>query len=204
MAQGVFDVRTELAKGAVIFGDQEQGVVTEAAGAALVGDRAVATTFRYGMDLALRVGQGCGANVIGGRVVVGQWRQLGQETVVVGVVVAVSAGVPGRVDARPAIDAGTTRPLSSPMTQWPTQRASSAAFFWALAAKVAVLDDLRGVGPGCQVMQVQAQIVQDFRQLLALFPISSPQDQDRGHAPLPCWGFARLRENDCAQFCRCL
>ena len=65
MTQGVLNPRTQLAKGPVILGDEEQRVVAEAAGTArLAQDHAVTAPF-YGSDGgALRIRQDGGANVI--------------------------------------------------------------------------------------------------------------------------------------------
>lgn len=79
MAQRVLDVGTQLAEGAVIFGNQKQRIIPEAAVAAILGDDApMAAALDDRVDCTPRIGQRRGANVIRLPGIGAQRRQLGE------------------------------------------------------------------------------------------------------------------------------
>src|SRR6516225_9190886 len=80
VTQSMFHERTEFAEGAMVLGDEKQGIVTEAALAAeITNDPAMAATFRNHPDFSLRIGQGSSAYIIGGSLIIRERRQFGQE-----------------------------------------------------------------------------------------------------------------------------
>src|SRR5205807_170789 len=84
MAQCVLHARAQLAESAMVFGNEEQWIVAEAAAAArFTNDDAVTTSLDDRLDFALGVGQCRGANVMGGTTVVGQRRQLGEQLLII-------------------------------------------------------------------------------------------------------------------------
>src|SRR5579864_3368217 len=100
----MLDPRAQLAKGPVILGDEEERIVPEATDPArLVRYDAVTAALGRGADLAAGVGHDGRADVIGGATLVWQRRQLGEQTGIVGLIVALLACVAGRVDAGAAV-----------------------------------------------------------------------------------------------------
>ena len=96
MTEGVFDHRAQLAKSLVIFGNEKERIVAEAAAAAIIfDDYAMAASFNDCMDIPVWVGQGCGANVESLPLLVAEDCQLGEQPFVVGGIVALLAGVAG-------------------------------------------------------------------------------------------------------------
>src|ERR1700677_2987477 len=105
MAERMLDPRAQFAERLMIFGNEKQRIVTEAGRAAiLTRDDAVAAALDDGVNLAVGIGEGDGADVIRGAAVVGQRIQFGEQASVVGGIVAVRAGVAGRVDSGPAVE----------------------------------------------------------------------------------------------------
>src|SRR5262245_14182781 len=88
MAQRVFDARGQLAKRAVIFGNQEKRVVAEAARAAAIADDAAVTTpFRLSDDFPVRIADDDDADVVSGSLLFRHDGQFGQQLIVVRLVV---------------------------------------------------------------------------------------------------------------------
>jgi hypothetical protein len=79
MAERVLDAGAQLSERAMIFGDEEERIVTEASRAPIFpDDHAVAAALGDGVHLAIGPGKCSGANVVGRAFVVRKGRQLGQ------------------------------------------------------------------------------------------------------------------------------
>ncbi len=93
MAEGGFDCGAELAEGAVIFDDFEEGIVAETAGAGVFeADAAVAVAFGFSLDISGWVGQRGVADVMGGAFFERQFAEFFQQQLVVGFVSGAGAG----------------------------------------------------------------------------------------------------------------
>src|ERR1043165_3253624 len=101
MAQRVLHDGAELAEGAVVFGDQEERVIAEAARAAfLADDDTVAASLDDGLYIPAGVSKHGGAHVIGAALIIGDLVEFRQELGVIRGVIALRAGVTRRVNAR--------------------------------------------------------------------------------------------------------
>src|SRR5262249_17477889 len=94
MTQSMFHEGTEFAEGAMVLGDEKQGIVTEAALAAeITNDPAMTATFRDRLDFSFRIGKGGSAHVISGTLIVRKRRQFGQKAGIVGGIVPLPTGI---------------------------------------------------------------------------------------------------------------
>ena len=80
MAQRMLHHRTQFPERAMIFGNEKERIVAEAAAATMVtDDNPMTASFSDNLHFALGIGDGRGANVIGVAPVGRQRRQLGQQ-----------------------------------------------------------------------------------------------------------------------------
>ena len=91
----------------VVFGDQEQRVVTESSAASIILDHsAITSSFDDGVDLSLGIGKGGRADIVGFAIGVGKFRQFRQHLAVVRFVATLFASVAGGVNAGFAAKSG--------------------------------------------------------------------------------------------------
>ena len=161
----------------MVLGNEEQRIVAEAAGAApLTDDDAETAALDDRPHLSVRVRQRRRANVIGGPFLVGQRRQLGEKAVVVGLVVALLAGVARRVHARPALQRQDHE--AAVFGQHPlAHRLGRLARFLAGVGleRGAVLDYLERLRIGAQVLQLQPEVAEDLDDFLSLLLVARAQ-----------------------------
>jgi hypothetical protein len=95
MADCVFNTRTQLAEGSMVFWDEKQGIVAEATAAArLTHNQSVTASFNHGLYFTRRAGQCRRTNVIRLPLILRQSCQLGKETSIIGGIVPVLARIP--------------------------------------------------------------------------------------------------------------
>ena len=151
----VLDQRAQLAKGLVVFGDQEERVVAEPrVSKSLADDPAPANALGFKANLARRVGHGQGGAERGGATFVGNRRECLQQLAVVRGVIAGLARIACREDTGRTLQGidGQTRIVSqNPVAK---RKASSAAFLRALPAKVSAFSSTSGAAGNSAIERI--------------------------------------------------
>ena len=144
----MFDERAQLAKGLVVFGNQEQRIVAEPGWTArLAGQSPAAGPLGLEPDRPGGIGERQRAAKRGPPAIVRSGRERFQDLAIVGLVVGGLTGIPRRKDPGAPPRASTVRPESSATTHTDSARASSEAFLRALPANVSASSTTSGA-PG--------------------------------------------------------